>query len=112
MVMASSGDSDVWTTVGLGVISVIGGLSKCAQWRDTKTGKFSIPAMIAGISACLILASCVKWLGDAKGVSEWGQMVISGVLCYVGPDPIIRGVAAMALKQIGVKEGPNGPDDK
>lgn len=101
--------SGLLTTVGVGAIAVVGALSKTSQWRDAKTGNFSYPLMVSGVAACLVMASIVRAAGVHFGVEPWAQVMASGVLCYVGPDPIIRGVAGMILKRFGVQNDGIGP---
>ena len=95
--------SGLLTSGGVAAIAVVGALAKCAQWRDAKTGKFSLQAMVAGVAVCLIMAAIVRAAGVHFGVEPWAQVMASGVLCYVGPDPIIRGVASLILKRFGVQ---------
>lgn len=102
----------LWITAAVAAISVVGGLTKSTEWRDAKTGKFSPAAMVSGICTCLILASIVRWSGDTQGISPTAQVMIAGVLCYLGPDPIIRSVASIGLKRIGVQQDGNGNDTK
>lgn len=104
MTVNTTNSSDLFTSLGIGAISVIGALAKGEQWRDAKTGKASIGLLISGISAALIMATIVRAAGVHYGVEPWAQVAGSGVLCYVGPDPIIRAIAGMALKRFGVQE--------
>lgn len=108
MSVSGNENSDLWGTIWVGAISIVGALSKCTEWRDA-SGKFSWPAMVSGMAACLILAAIVRWAGSQYGISTSAQVMIAGVLCYVGPDPIIRALASVALKRIGVE---NGTGDK
>lgn len=105
-------NSSLWTSVGVGAISVVGALSKSTQWRDAKSGKFSLTLMISGVAACLIMASIVRAAGVHFGIEPWAQVMGSGVLCYIGPDPIIRAVAGMVLKRFGVQGDGNASDGK
>ena len=100
------GGVNLWTAGGVAGISIVGAVTKCAQWIDAKTGKFSWILMASGIATCLIMASIVIALGEQYHVETWAQVMFGGVLCYVGPDPIIRGMASVALKRFGV-----GSDD-
>ena len=101
-----NGGIKFWTTIGVAGISIIGAITKCAQWVDAHTGKFSWLLMASGVATCLIMAAIVRALGEQYSVEPWAQVMLSGVLCYVGPDPIIRGVVSIALKRFGV-----GSDD-
>lgn len=101
---------DLLTSFGVGAISVVGAVSKSTQWRDVKTGKFVPALMFSGVATCLIMASIVRAGGVHYGVEPWAQVMFSGVFCYVGPDPIIRAVAGMALKRFGIEEKTNAPD--
>lgn len=103
----SNNNADLLTSFGVGAISVVGAVSKSTQWRDAQTGKFVWTLMFSGIATCLIMASIVRAAGQHYGVEPWVQVMFSGVFCYVGPDPIIRTVAGMALKRFGVE----GKDD-
>jgi hypothetical protein len=105
--MNSPDNSSLITTLGVGAISVVGAISKSAQWRDAKTGKFAWPVMFSGVAVCLIMASIVRAAGVHFGIEPWAQVMFSGVFCYVGPDPIIRAVAGIALKKLGVSENGN-----
>lgn len=96
-------NSDLITSLGVGAISVVGAVSKSTQWRDAKTGDISWPLMFSGIATCLIMASIVRAAGVHWGIEPWAQVMASGVFCYIGPDPIIRAVAGMALKRFGVQ---------
>lgn len=96
-------NSGLLTSFGVGLISVVGAISKSTQWRDAATGKMSWPLMFSGVATCLIMASIVRAAGVHFGVEPWAQVMLSGVFCYVGPDPIIRAVAGMALKKFGVQ---------
>ena len=102
--------SDIFTTLGVGAISVVGAITKSTQWRDVKTGKFAWALMFSGVATCLIMASIVRAAGVRYGVEPWAQVMFSGVFCYVGPDPIIRAVAGVALKKIGVQPNDNSSD--
>lgn len=104
------GNTDLITSVGVGTISVVGAISKSTQWRDTKTGKMSLTLVFSGIATCLIMASIVRAAGVQWGIEPWAQVMASGVLCYVGPDPVIRAVAGLALKRIGVQPNDNAND--
>lgn len=106
----SNNNSDLLTSFGVGAISVVGAVSKSTQWRDAKTGTFVWTLMFSGIATCLIMASIVRAVGQHFGVEPWAQVMFSGVFCYVGPDPIIRTVAGMALKKFGVEEKGNAVD--
>lgn len=101
---------DLVTSIGVGTISIVGAISKSTQWRDPKTGAISYPLMFSGIATCLIMASVVRAAGAHWGVEPWAQVMFSGVFCYVGPDPIIRAVAGIALKRFGVEVESNGND--
>lgn len=101
---------DIFTSLGVGTISIVGAISKATQWRDAKTGNISWPLMISGIATCLIMASIVRAAGVHWGVEPWAQVMFSGVFCYVGPDPIIRAVAGIALKRFGVQTDVPDPD--
>ena len=100
------------TTVGVGAISVIGAIAKSTQWRDAKTGKVVWPLLISGIATCLVMASVVRAGGVHYGVEPWVQVMLSGVLCYVGPDPILRAIAGIALKRFGVEGNDNADNGK
>ena len=106
------GNSDIMTSAGVGLISIIAGASKSAQWYDLKTGQVVWPIFFSGIATCLIMASIVRAGGVHYGVEPWVQVMLSGVLCYVGPDPIIRAVAKGALNRFGVKEDDNAANGK
>lgn len=103
--------SDLLISGGVGVLSVFGYLAKGSQWQDPKTGRISTTLMISGISLCLIMATVVRAGGVHFGVEPWVQCAVSGVFCYLGPDPILRALGKLALNKIGV---PNdaGNDDK
>lgn len=100
------------TSIGVGAISVIGAVSKSTQWVDAKTGKISKTLMMSGIATCLIMATIVRAVGSHYGIDDWYQVMFSGVFCYVGPDPIIRMIAGMALKRIGADGDGNNADRK
>lgn len=100
---AAPDGSDLLTSFGVGAISVVGAVSKSTQWRDAATGKFAWALMFSGIATCLVMATIVRAAGVHYGVEPWAQVMFSGVFCYVGPDPIIRAVAGMALKKFGVQ---------
>lgn len=93
------------TSLGVGAVAVVGALTKATQWRDAKTGKLSMTLLISGVATCLIMATIVRAGGVHFGVEPWAQVMASGVLCYVGPDPVIRGVAGLILKRFGVPDG-------
>lgn len=107
-----SGAIDLATSLGVGALAVVGGVAKGAQWRDPKTGAMSIAMMISGIATALVMATVVRAAGVHYGVEPWVQVAGSGVLCYVGPDPILRAIAGMALKRFGVNDngGQNDAD--
>lgn len=111
MTVASDG-SGLFTSLGVGAISVVGAVSKSTQWLDPKTGRISIALMASGIATCLVAATIVRAAGVHYGVEPWAQVMFSGVFCYVGPDPIIRGVAKVALKRFGVEEDDNAANGK
>lgn len=108
--MTASNEPDLMTSFGVGAISVIGAVSKSTQWRDAQTGKFVWTLMFSGIATCLVMASIVRAAGVHWGVEPWAQVMFSGVFCYVGPDPIIRSVATVALKRFGLEEKANAAD--
>lgn len=102
----------VYTTVGVGAISVIAAATKSAQWYDMKTGRVSVPLLISGVATCLIMAACVRAGGEHFHVEPWVQVMASGVLCYVGPEPILRGIAGQILKRIGMQENDDAGNGK
>ncbi len=97
------GSIDLLTSAGVGTVAVVGGFAKGAQWVDA-SGKTSISLMISGIALSLVMATVVRAAGVHYGIEPWVQVAGSGVLCYVGPDPILRAIAAMALKKFGVND--------
>lgn len=105
-------NASIMTTVGVGAISVVAAATKTSQWYDVKTGRISLPLLIGGVATCLIMAACVRAGGVHYGLEPWVQVMLSGVLCYVGPDPILRGIAGVALKRFGVEENDNANSGK
>lgn len=105
-------DPNFLTSIGVGALAVIGGIAKSSQWRDAVTGKFSLPAMVSGIALSLVMAAVIRAAGIHYGIESWVQCAGSGVACYVGPDPILRALAGMALKRFGVNEDGNGANAK
>ncbi len=103
-------DTGLVTSLGVGGVAVLGGIAKGAQWRDAKTGKFSYPAMISGLALSLVMATVIRAAGEHYGWEPWVQCALSGLACYVGPDPILRALAGIALKRFGVKDDENKPD--
>ena len=95
-------DADIYTSGGIAVLAVLGGLSKSTEWHDSMTGKFSPALMIGGLATALIMATVVRAGGVHYGVEPWIQVAGAGVLCYVGPDPILRAIANLALKRFGL----------
>lgn len=89
---------DLVTSMGVAGLALLGGIAKGQQWRDSKTGGFSLGLMLSGIATALIMATVVRAAGTHYGVEPWIQVAGSGVLCYVGPDPILRGLAGLAMK--------------
>lgn len=104
MTVNTTSSADLFTSVGIGAIAVLGAIAKGDQWRDAKTGTANFGLLVSGISTALIMAAIVRAAGVHYGVEPWVQVAGSGVLCYVGPDPIIRAIAGMALKRFGVQE--------
>lgn len=98
-------------TVGVGILAVLGGIAKGVQWRDTKTGAISWPLLIGGIATALVMAAVVRATGVYFGIEPWIQVAGSGVLCYVGPDPILKAIANMAMKHFGIPTSNNGAND-
>lgn len=98
------GAVDLVTSAGVGTLAVVGGVAKGAQWRDMVTGKFSWGLMASGIATSLVMATVVRAAGSHYGVEPWVQVAGSGVLCYVGADPILRAIANMALKRYGIND--------
>ncbi len=90
------------TTAGVGTIAILGGIAKGAQWQDPKTGKVSVPALVSGLALSLVMATGIRAAGVHYGVEPWVQVFGAGLFCYVGPDPILRAVAGMALKKFGI----------
>lgn len=111
-----AGNSDLLTSLGVAAVSVVGAIANSgggSKWQDPKTGKFSPFLMIGGISTCLILATAIRGGGQHYGVEPWLQVATTGVLCYVGADPIIRGLAQFILKRIGANpDGSQSPSPK
>ncbi len=91
---------DLITTFGVGAVAVVGGVAKGSQWRDSVTGKTSISLLVSGVALSLVMATVVRAAGVHYGVEPWVQVAGSGVLCYVGPDPILRAIAAMPLNAL------------
>ncbi len=103
-------DPTLATSFGVGTLAIIGGLAKGAQWRDAKTGDISVAAMISGVALSLVMATVIRAAGVHYGIEPWVQVAGAGVTCYVGPDPILRVLASMALKRFGVSEDENKPN--
>jgi hypothetical protein len=103
-------DPTLITSLGVGAVAVLGGIAKGSQWRDAQTGKISYPAMVSGVALSLVMATVIRAAGVHYGWEPWVQCALSGVACYVGPDPILRALAGMALKRFGVNEDGNKPD--
>ena len=101
----TGGSFDLLTSAGVGTIAVVGGIAKGVQWRDPATGATSWPLFASGIALSLVMATVVRAAGVHYGIEPWVQVAGSGVLCYVGPDPILRAIAAIALKKFGVNDG-------
>jgi hypothetical protein len=99
--MAGPQNTDFMTTVGVGTLAIIGGVAKGSQWRDPKTGEMNFALLMSGIAASLVLAAAVRAIGVHFGIEPWAQVAAAGVLCYVGPDPIIRVLANMILSKAG-----------
>lgn len=97
-------NADLFTSMGVGALAVVGGLAKGAQWRDPKTGAMSFTLLISGIATALVMAAVVRATGVHYGIEPWVQVAGSGVFCYVGPDPILRAIANTALKRFGVND--------
>jgi hypothetical protein len=95
--------SGMLTTGGVAAISVVGAISKTTQWRDGATGKVIWSLLIGGIATCLILASVIRAIGLKMGIDPWYQIMATGVLCWLGPDPILRAVAGTILKRFGIE---------
>jgi len=108
MTAVSDQAASLATTAGVGAISVLGAIAKSAQWRDAQTGRVVWPLFFSGICTCLIMASVVRAGGVHFGVEPWVQVMLSGVFCYVGPDPILKMIAGLALKRIGLEDKPDG----
>lgn len=89
--------------MGVGAISIVGAISKTTQWRNAETGAVVWSLLIGGIATCLIMASIVRAAGVHFGIEPWVQVMGSGVLCYVGPDVVIKAVAGMILKRFGIE---------
>lgn len=100
---------DFLTSAGIGALAIIGAVAKGDQWRNSQTGAVSMGLLASGIATSLIMATIVRAAGVHYGIEPWVQVAGSGVLCYVGPDPIIKTIAGMALKRFGVQDG-NKPD--
>lgn len=104
---------DLVTSIGVGALSVIASIAKAKEWQDPKTGKINAAMLASGLAASLVLAAVIRAAGVHFGVEPWAQVAAAGVLCYVGPDPIIRAVASaitgLALKRLGVQ--PNEPQN-
>lgn len=100
--MTPENNVDVWTSYGIVALAVLGGIAKGGQWRDSSTGKMSFTLMFSGIALSLVMAAVVRAAGVHYGVEPWIQVAGSGVLCYVGPDPILKALAGFALKRFGV----------
>lgn len=101
----SGASVDLLTSAGVGTIAIVGGIAKGAQWRDPTSGAASWPLLASGVALSLVMATVVRAAGVHYGIEPWVQVAGSGVLCYVGPDPILRAIAAMALKRFGVNDG-------
>lgn len=100
--------SDLLTSVGVAILSVLGGIAKGAQWRDA-SGAINLGMLLSGIALSLVMATVIRAVGVHFGIEPWAQVAGAGVSCYVGPDPILRAIAGMALKRFGVSEnGTNG----
>ena len=106
------GSFDLLTSAGVGTIAVVGGIAKGVQWRDPVSGATSWPLFASGIALSLVMATVVRAAGVHYGIEPWVQVAGSGVLCYVGPDPILRAIAALALKRFGVNENGSQSDAK
>ncbi len=107
-----SGSGELLTPFGVGAVAVVGGVAKGAQWMNPATGATSWPLLVSGIALSLVMATVVRATGVHYGIEPWVQVAGSGVLCYVGPDPILKAIAAMALKKFGVNDGGNQSDPK
>jgi hypothetical protein len=94
---------DLWTTGGIAGLSVLGAIAKGAQWRD-QTGKVSFGLLTSGIALSLVMATVIRAVGVHFGIEPWAQVAGAGVSCYVGPDPILKAIAGIALKRFGVSE--------
>lgn len=98
-----------WPVAGLVGAAIVGSVTKCPQWIDARTGRFSTLLMLSGMAVSLVLASIVHWVGIEKGIDAWTQIMVTGVGCYMGPDMIIRAVFnGFVLKRVGVD--PNAGD--
>ena len=101
-----------WTVAGIIASAIVGAVTRSAQWVNPKTGNFSLLLMLAGIAVCLIFGSIVHWVGLEKGIDAWTQIVVTGVFCYVGPDPLIRAFVNIAAKRLGVSADVVSPEGR
>lgn len=98
-------DGNLATSGGIAALAVLGAVANGDKWRDPKSGTINPSLLVSGIATSLILATAVRAAGVHFGVEPWAQVAASGVLCYVGPDPILKALAGMALKRFGVVDG-------
>lgn len=101
--------SELLTSLGVGAVAVVGGVAKGTGWLNAETGVTNWPLLVSGVALSLVMATVVRAAGVHYGVEPWVQVAGSGVLCYVGPDPILRAIAAMALKRFGVNDNADPP---
>lgn len=107
MTTGAPNNPDLLTSIGVGSLAIVASIAKGDQWRNPKTGEPSSALFISGVATALVMAAIVRAAGVHYGIEPWVQVAGSGVLCYVGPDPIIRTIAGMALKRFGVQENGN-----
>jgi hypothetical protein len=70
----------------------------------TKPAKVSFGLLTSGIALSLVMATVIRAVGVHFGIEPWAQVAGAGVSCYVGPDPILKAIAGIALKRFGVSE--------
>lgn len=100
----STNSADLLTSFGVGALAIVAAIAKGDQWRNPKTGDMNAGLLISGIATALVMAAIVRAAGVHYGIESWVQVAGSGVLCYVGPDPIIRAIGGLALKRFGVQD--------
>ena len=96
-------------TAFMGFWAFLGGMMRSgSDWRDPKTGRFSLPLFATSIATAAVLGQIASWWGMSHHWEAGAIGVTASTLGYLGPAVVMAALRSWA--KIGVPDGTDRKD--